>query len=107
MAETRADFTLTFRRLSEGADLPGAFEAWRADWLARGPDLELMRRTNPSVIPRNHRVEQAVAAALRDDLAPFHDLVEATGQPFAAPLHDPLASPPEAGEEVTRTFCGT
>ena len=107
MAEGGADFTLTFRRLSEGGELPEAFGAWREEWLAREPDRELMQRTNPAVIPRNHRVEEAIAAGVKGDLAPFHALVQATARPFDMPLDHPLAAPPAPGEEVRQTFCGT
>ena len=107
MGETRADFTLTFRRLSEGESLPEPFADWQADWTARAPDREAMRAANPLVIPRNHRVEEAIAAAVNDDLGPFNALVEATARPYDAPLDHPLAAPPSPGEEVTQTFCGT
>ena len=107
MAEARADFTLTFRRLAEGGDLAEGFDDWRKRWLAREPDRDLMLRTNPAIIPRNHRVEQAIAAAVKGDFAPFHALVDATARPFDSPLDHPLAAPPEPGEEVRQTFCGT
>ncbi len=107
MAAERADFTLTFRWLAEGVELPTAFSAWAADWARRDPDKVLMLSSNPAVIPRNHRVEEAIAAAVRGDYAPFHRLVEATERPFDATSDDPLAAPPKAGEEVTETFCGT
>ncbi len=58
MAANEADFTLTFRALSDGV-LPEAFDAWRARWQERlrHADRDLMRAANPAFIPRNHRVE--------------------------------------------------
>ena len=107
MAAERADFTLTFRQLAEGASLPPAFSDWEDHWSMRAPDRTLMLRCNPAVIPRNHRVEEAIAAAARGDFAPFHRLVDGTARPFDAALDDALATPPKPGEEVTQTFCGT
>ena len=81
MQDNEADFTLTFRRLCEGALSPeiegvlrhlfkdaGAYDKWATNWRvhlsreAKAPDdrLELMYQANPSVIPRNHRIKQAI-----------------------------------------------
>lgn len=107
MEATGADFTLTFRHLAEGEALPPEFAGWQDEWRETGPDLDLMRSVNPAVIPRNHRVEQAIKAAVSGDFAPFHRLVDTTGRPFDTPRNDPLAQPPGPGEAVTTTFCGT
>jgi uncharacterized protein YdiU (UPF0061 family) len=107
MAARGDDFTRTFRDLSEGVEMPDDYAAWQAAWEGRGPDRALMRRTNPAVIPRNHRVEEAIGAALADDLDPFHALVDTTARPFDVSRDHPLAAPPPPGAEVTRTFCGT
>jgi uncharacterized protein YdiU (UPF0061 family) len=69
-----------------------------------------MRRVSPMVIPRNHRVEAALAAASDDgDLAPFERLLDALRQPYdEAPDRARYAEPAPA--QVTaryRTFCGT
>ena len=67
-----------------------------------------MKAANPSIIPRNHRIEQAIAAAHNGDLAPFHALADALADPFAdRPSSDPLTAPPKPEEVVHRTFCGT
>jgi uncharacterized protein YdiU (UPF0061 family) len=71
---------------------------------------EAMRSVNPIVIPRNHRVEEALAAASDEgDLAPFERLLDALRQPYAeAPERAQYAAPAPA--DVTacyRTFCGT
>jgi uncharacterized protein YdiU (UPF0061 family) len=117
MAEEGADFTATFRSLSDGPFPAGAAWArWRAAWevrlAAEGADpasrAEAMAGANPFLIPRNHRVEEAIAAALSGDHAPFHRLADALADPFA-PQADAreLALPPAPGEEVRETFCGT
>jgi uncharacterized protein YdiU (UPF0061 family) len=123
MAEAGADFTLTFRRLSEGGPEaaregfaePAAFEAWAARWRERlaaegraEPEaLDAMRRVNPAVIPRNHRVEAALAAAHAGDLAPLDALWDAVRRPFEPPADPALTQPPQPEEVVRATFCGT
>ncbi|MDF0600901.1 YdiU family protein [Psychromarinibacter sp. C21-152] len=119
MATLGADFTNTFRALS--GDDPAAafaereaFDAWAPDWHARlerdgqgwPAQKALMERTNPAVTPRNHRIEQAISAAVKGDYSPFFKLNEVLATPFA--LSEPAyADPPKADEEVRRTFCGT
>lgn len=121
MAEGGIDFTNGFRDLAEGTEertLAGAprFGDWRARWRARlaaeGISLEdarlRMRAASPALIPRNHRVEEAIAAALEGDMAPFERLHAALATPFDPPADaDDLRLPPRPGEEVRRTFCGT
>ncbi|NKX45818.1 protein adenylyltransferase SelO [Roseicyclus persicicus] len=124
MAANGADFTRTFRALS-GPDPalardefidPTALDPWLARWQARlaaeGRDeparIAAMQATNPARIPRNHRVEQAIAAAVADDLGPFHALMAALAQPFADdPRLAAYEDPPAEAERVTATFCGT
>jgi uncharacterized protein YdiU (UPF0061 family) len=121
MHETRADFTATFASLASHAegDAGAAAEllgdwlpAWRAR-LARQPGAPgdaaaRMRRVNPVVIPRNHRVEEALFAAESGDLAPLHRLLAALRTPFAeTPANEPYRSGPPAGCGPYRTFCGT
>ena len=116
MAEGRADFTNTFRGLADGSaraafERPEAFDAWEPLWrarLAREADpVGVMRRANPAIIPRNHRIEAAIQAAIGGDMAPFHHLVEALAAPFDAPADAALTKAPKQGEEVRQTFCGT
>jgi uncharacterized protein YdiU (UPF0061 family) len=61
------------------------------------------------VIPRNHRIEEVIlAAAERDDFAPFEALTRALERPYDdAAEHAWLATPPKAEERVRATFCGT
>jgi len=129
MAANGADFTRTFRALARlpeaaGADGPArdefvdpaAFDAWAARWrarLAREPGgwaarQALMRAANPALIPRNHRVEEAIRAAVAGDLGPFERLDRALSRPWEErPEDDDLRRPPAEGEAVRRTFCGT
>jgi len=129
----RVDFTLAWRRLADAAAGdetplralfadPHAPDAWLARWQARcasesdgaqhdpSKRAEAMRAVNPNVIPRNHRVEEALTAASDDnDLAPFERLLEALKQPYAeAPEFLPYAEPaPHALTASYRTYCGT
>ncbi|MEM9733206.1 MAG: YdiU family protein [Pseudomonadota bacterium] len=107
------DFTNHFTALTENDD---AFlsitgedgRAWLEEWQAAGPDRALMARHNPIFIPRNHRIEEVIRAALQDDFAPFHRLVTVLQTPFTAqPDHMELAQSPAPEERVRATFCGT
>ena len=80
---------------------------WRAEWEARLPDRALMLRTNPAVIPRNHRVEAMIEAAVAGDPGPLERLRESLARPFDAAANDPLREPPSEEERVHQTFCGT
>jgi uncharacterized protein YdiU (UPF0061 family) len=118
-----ADFTNTFRDLASGP-LPEAsifrapdFKKWFARWQVRrerqaedwGASRRLMNAHNPAVIPRNHRVEEALAAAVeRSDLTVMENLLDALSRPFQEPPEESgyhLPAPPSA--EPYRTFCGT
>jgi uncharacterized protein YdiU (UPF0061 family) len=121
MHTARADFTNTFRDLSsEGPPAgelyqPPAFREWYSRWQERlrreaGPSAsayELMRSVNPAVIPRNHRVEEALAAAESGDLSVLHRLLEVLASPYQeTPNSAPYKAPPE-NDCGYRTFCGT
>jgi serine/tyrosine/threonine adenylyltransferase len=130
MAESQADFTLTFRRLSDAAEERGSdelvrqlfvtstgFDEWMVRWRKR---LEhepqdstvrsaTMRAVNPAYIPRNHRIEAMIEAAVgREDFAPFNELLEGLSTPFVDQArYAHYARPPEPHERVNQTFCGT
>ncbi|MEM6409354.1 MAG: protein adenylyltransferase SelO family protein, partial [Pseudomonadota bacterium] len=117
MAEGRADFTNTFRALIDGQARdqfldPTAFDTWETDWRARlasedAPE-EVMKAANPIFIPRNHRVEEAIAAAVAGDFSPFNRLLDVLSTPFTdQPDASDLRRPPEPAEVVHQTFCGT
>jgi uncharacterized protein YdiU (UPF0061 family) len=129
MAENKADFTLTFRRLCDAAERgvdgevhklfaePLAFDHWSAQWRARlalenrsGQErAAAMRAVNPAFVPRNHRVEAALAAAeQREDYSLFDTLMTVLSHPFDdQPDFARYADPPAPEEVVRETFCGT
>jgi len=130
MAKNQADFTLTFRRLSEAAlDAgddhkvrqlfadPAAYDEWAVRWRQRiGEEPEApaarriaMRAVNPAFIPRNHRIEAVIQAAVtRDDFAPFEELLTVLSRPYEdQPALSGYAEPPEPDQRVLQTFCGT
>ncbi|MEW9918725.1 YdiU family protein [Marimonas sp. MJW-29] len=110
-----ADFTNTFRALGrpEARDQftdREAFDAWEAKWrsrIATEADTEgTMAAANPAIIPRNHRIEQMIEAAVAGDMAPFERLMHALARPFEETDAD-LMRPPTEDEIVPATFCGT
>ena len=130
MAENQADFTRTFRALCAASahpeadaavrDLfvdPTAYDAWAQSWRPRlaqeardsAATEAAMRRVNPAFIPRNHRVEAMIAAAVeRDDFAPFEELLTVLSRPYDdQPAMVRYAEAPEGGGVGYRTFCGT
>ena len=126
MAENGADFTLTFRSLSEADETTAArvlfadgaaFDSWAARW-SQHLDKEgatpeerraAMRAVNPAYIPRNHIVEQVIQAAVTaEDFGPFEELLEVLSRPYEAqPGRERYALPPAPEERVIQTFCGT
>ncbi|HWA88806.1 MAG TPA: YdiU family protein [Rhizomicrobium sp.] len=107
MAAAEADFTVTFRRLTDGEEL--GFDDWQSRWQARADAKERMAGANPRFIPRNHRIEEAIRAAVdNDDFSAFETLVKVLARPFDdQPEHAAYADPPKPDEVVERTFCGT
>ena len=71
--------------------------------------LKAMRAVNPAFIPRNHRVEQALNAVIDyGDFSPFAELLTILSRPYEdQPAFAEYANPPQTGERVFRTFCGT
>jgi uncharacterized protein YdiU (UPF0061 family) len=130
----RVDFTQAWRFLADAAagtdrrlhalfGQPSELDPWLARWrtrlaqadglapeAARPQAADVMRRASPWIIPRNHRVEEALAAASdHGDLAPFERLLQALRRPFDEHPDDaPFAEPaPAAVTACYRTFCGT
>ena len=111
-----ADYTNTFRRLcavAEGGAAPAGYEAWVTRWrtrLATRPTRQaaatLMRAHNPAVIPRNHRVEAVLDAAVHQgDFAPLEAFLAVLATPFAlAPHQEAYSAPPAPSERVYQTF---
>ena len=121
MADEQADFTNVFRALGTGSARDQftdrtAFDAWEQTWHARlaregaAPEdrVSTMQSVNPAIIPRTHRIEQAIEAAVAGDVSLFERLNAALATPFADPgdFAD-LTRPPMESEVVTQTFCGT
>jgi len=117
LGEQRRDFTRAFRELDPQApDDPSSVE-WHARWASRltrqpqSPEevTRLRHSRNPAIIPRNHRVEEALEAAVRrGDLTPFQRLHTALASPYVATLESSgYAEPPPPGSPPCRTFCGT
>jgi uncharacterized protein YdiU (UPF0061 family) len=130
MAKNQADFTLTFRRLGDAALDPAhdvsvrqlftdaaVYDEWAVRWRQRtggepqGPAArrDAMQSVNPVFIPRNHRVEAVIEAAVnRDDFAPFEELLAVLAKPYEdQPAFASYADPPEPDQRVLQTFCGT
>ena len=124
MAKNQADFTLTFRRLADADDDsvraqftdPTAFDEWATRWRQRLADepqsaaerQAAMRAVNPAFIPRNHRVEAVIQAAVNNDYAPFEELLTVLSKPYEdQPEFAAYADPPLPDQRVFRTFCGT
>lgn len=130
MAANHVDFTLLFRALSrlerEASDQdntcralftdPAAFDAWALRWRLRLSKETLsdtqrqasMLNVNPLFIPRNHQVEAVIAAAVKGDFAPFHEMFDVLQNPFTEQAgKERYQAPPQPHEVVENTFCGT
>lgn len=122
MQKYNADYTNTFRALSQKEKPQGepydneAFDNWYKAWQERlkqnklpfEKSLELMNANNPVVIPRNHKVNQALEAAANGDLAPFNELLVVLQEPYKqTSINEAYQQPPTATERVHQTFCGT
>ena len=123
LAQNKVDFTLFFRHLTllaaedTRADLaslfsdPQAAVKWINDWqsLTKSADLiAKMKSTNPILIPRNHRIEEAIQAAYQNDFSLFHRLADALAKPFEEnAAYADLERAPLPDQCVKNTFCGT
>ena len=83
---------------------------WSEVWttrIANEPDATAtMASANPALIPRNHRIEAMIEAAVAGDMAPFERLSNALATPYSATDLN-LQRPPSEDEIVPATFCGT
>lgn len=123
MQAQHVDYTNSLRALAseypptDAAFLDEAFVEWHTHWqgrLLRQPQpksssFRLMQANNPAILPRNHRVEEALAAASeRDDYSLIQRLLAALANPYAdVPEYHEYRSPPAPSERVYQTFCGT
>jgi uncharacterized protein YdiU (UPF0061 family) len=115
MQKDGADFTNTFAKLGQNAVKDqfvdrAAFEEWEISWKARltqeRDPLATMAQSNPVLIPRNHRIEEMIQAAVAGDFKPFERLNAALATPFES-TDSELERAPLAAEIVPATFCGT
>ncbi|KJS82525.1 MAG: hypothetical protein JM58_15000, partial [Peptococcaceae bacterium BICA1-8] len=123
MQKYHADYTNTFRALTfdtlEDTDLIGIteFVQWQKLWQARlsrqqepkAASLQLMRNSNPALIPRNHRVEAALEAAVKQgDYSVMERLLDVLASPYAhSPKQADYSTLPAPSNRSYRTFCGT
>ena len=128
MEAAGADFTLVFRRLSDAVrhgpsrvralfSNPAQFDDWEKNWRARlgreslDPELRAcnMDAVNPIYIPRNHKVEEAISAAVeRNDMTVFSNLLTVITNPYKEkPGWEAFSEPAPLGPIPYRTFCGT
>jgi serine/tyrosine/threonine adenylyltransferase len=106
LMEEKLDFTLFFRELTRGVSI-----SEKANTTLRercpSPDHELMKKSNPIYIARNHQVEAALMEAEQGNMARFDQLCTLLKNPFTE-QHMPLfEAAPTSDEEVQQTFCGT
>ncbi|MDZ5608531.1 YdiU family protein [Bacillus pseudomycoides] len=123
MEKYRADYTNTFRALTldtpEDTDLfrSSEFTQWKEKWQERldrqqeskSSSHQLMRNNNPAIIPRNHRVEEALEAAVKQgDYSVMERLLAVLSNPYAhSPEQSEYCTPPAPSSRPYRTFCGT
>ncbi len=122
MRRTRADFTNTWRGLAlenlpdEPVFRDAAFLEWMKRWRDRlkrqSAPLEevhrLMQAHNPAVIPRNHRMEEALDAAKNQDFTAMERLLAILAQPYDHTSgQEEYRTPPPPSFNGYRTFCGT
>ncbi len=121
MHEKKADYTNTFchlmdldpkkDKLFDDNDLVNWKKRWK-ERLSQNNDspnkyLELMKNNNPLVIPRNHKVEEALEAAEKNDLKPLNRLIEILKYPYTQKNDILDYQTPSASDEKYQTFCGT
>ena len=121
MHEKKADYTNTFCHLmrldpkKNNLFDDNDFMNWKKRWEERSIKnnntskkcLELMRNNNPLVIPRNHKVEEALEAAEKNDFKPLNQLIEILKNPYTQKndIHDYQI--PSNSNKKYQTFCGT
>jgi len=122
MQKNKADYTNTFVFLMDEtiknyeAYNNTDFNLWKNKWKKRltmfgnssDNSMILMNSTNPKIIPRNHKVEEALTLANNGDLTLFNKLVEILKNPFQVNKNDlEIMSPAPYSDEKYQTFCGT
>ena len=123
MQRHHMDYTNTFRALTSEQKPDGEafeteeFQKWWQNWQERlghskkplSDALDVMRANNPAIIPRNHKVEDALSAAeTQGNFTKLHRLLQAIADPYSDhPDDEAFRAPPKPEERVYQTFCGT
>ncbi|MBE5099799.1 protein adenylyltransferase SelO [Priestia aryabhattai] len=121
MKTYKVDYTNTFRALTaeklENSDLfeSKEFAQWHERWQKRlgrqqqskTESQELMKNNNPAVIPRNHRVEEALDAAQKKDYSVIETLLEVISSPYESPGQPEYCTPSAPSNQPYQTYCGT
>ncbi|KHE67834.1 YdiU family protein [Halobacillus sp. BBL2006] len=123
MQKHKADYTNTFRAMtlnhleetpmSESTEFTNWYKQWQArldrQEESKEESYQLMRKSNPAVIPRNHRVEEALEAAVsQEDYSVMERLIDILADPYAySPEQKEYAKLPELSDRPYQTFCGT
>jgi uncharacterized protein YdiU (UPF0061 family) len=122
MHQNKADYINTFcylmnEKIKENKIYSNqGFISWEQQWQERlklhnnSPEksLKLMHSVNPLVIPRNHKVEEALEAANNDDLKPIKNLLKVLEKPYENQEGiSEYQSPAPASDKKYQTFCGT
>lgn len=127
MYKHQADYTNTFRNLmnenqlnqnlaNQGLVNDGGFKNWLLRWcerLSRQPQSmqesqDLMNTSNPSVIPRNYLLEEALDAASKGDMTAFHEFLKVLSEPYKTPKDKKYLLGPDSKYDTSyQTFCGT
>jgi uncharacterized protein YdiU (UPF0061 family) len=122
MQKNKADYTNTFIFLmnktieNSKAYNNADFDLWKTKWMKRltmfnnshDKSIELMHSTNPMIIPRNHKVEEALTLASNGDLTSFNKLIGILKNPYLVNKGDlEFMAPAPPSDEKYKTFCGT
>ncbi|MFP8641075.1 protein adenylyltransferase SelO [Priestia aryabhattai] len=121
MKTYKADYTNTFRALTfdklGNNDLfeSEEFAQWQELWQKRlgrqkqskAESEELMKNNNPTVIPRNHRVEAALDAAQKGDYSVMEDFLKVLSSPYESPYQSEYCTPSAPSNQPYQTYCGT
>ena len=120
MKNNNADYTNTFCHLM-GVELDDEiyknddFKDWYNEWQKRlklnnssDKHLELMKKNNPLVIPRNHKVEEALKDADKGNLETMNKFLKVLIKPYSVQENIiEFQKPASISDEKYQTFCGT
>lgn len=126
-ADNESAYAKSRENLFDLFDTVEGIDHWLTQWLSRistsnsspatssedKQSLEQMRASNPAVIPRNHKIEEAIQESVEQgSYQLFEQLLKACSDPFADndendPVRQELMMPPSGQQRVTQTFCGT